>query len=341
MQATVQRKPTLLERRPTKTEFTRRTVIAGSLVSLAVAPARSKPDWPDRPVTIVHGFPPGGDTDVVARTVADRLAVRLGQRVVVESKPGASGTIAAAQVARTAPDGYTLLAIPDIHTCVAATFKSLPYRTIDDFSIIAMLTEFPLVMATYSDHSIGTVADLVSFARARNSPLVCGIPGHGTTPHLAIELLAKEANIKFQLVPYRGAAPLALELVAKRLDFVLNPPATVLPFIRDGKLRALAVTGDRRFFALRDVPSLAESVLPGYVVSAWMGLIAPAGLPEPIVSRLNVEVVAILQETAVVERLRAIGNEPKPTTPEKFKARMAADIAKWTAVVEGSNFERI
>ena len=323
------------------TRLTRRTVIAGSLATLATVPAHANPDWPDRPITVVHGFPPGGPTDLVARIVADSLTRRLGQRVLVEGKPGASGTMAAAQVARAAPDGYTLFALPSGHAFAAATYKSLPYRTIDDFSMISMFTEYPYLMATYAEHSMRTVADLIRLARSRGTPLLYGTPGNGSGPQLAIELLAKEANIKLQHVPYRGSAPAAIDLIAKRLDFMMDPPAALIEFVRDGRLRALAVTGERRFFALPDVPTIAEAGVSGYLVTAWQGLVAPAGLPEPIVTRLNTEVVAILKEPAVVERLRALGNDPKPMSPEQFKARMAADVAKWTAVVDSINFERI
>ena len=322
------------------TEFSRRALIGGAF-SLSIAPARSNPDWPDRPIAILHGFPPGGPTDLVARLVAESLTRRLGQRVIVEGRPGASGTTAAAQVARAAADGYTLFAVPSGHTFAAATFKTLPYRTIDDFSTISMFTEYPYLMATYSDHSMRTVADLIALARSRGTSLLYGTPGNGSGPHLAVELLAREAKIVLQHVPYRGSAPAVLDLIGKRLDFMLDPPAALVEFVRDGRLRALAVSGKSRFFALPDVPTIAESGLPGYEVTAWQGLLAPAGLPEPIVRRLNAEVVATIKEPAVVERLRALGNDPHPTSPDAFKARMAADIAKWTAVVEGSNFERI
>ena len=204
------------------TALTRRAAIAGGLGTFTLAVARANPDWPDRPITMVHGFPAGGPTDLVARIVADGLTRRLGQRVVVEGKPGASGTTAAAQVARAAPDGYTLFAIPSGHTFAAATFKALPYRTIDDFAMISMFTEYPYLMVTHADHAIRTVADLINLARSASTPLLYGTPGNGSGPHLAVELLAREAKIRLQHVPYRGSAPAAIDLIGKRLDFMMD-----------------------------------------------------------------------------------------------------------------------
>jgi tripartite-type tricarboxylate transporter receptor subunit TctC len=322
-------------------KLNRRNLIASSLAALLAKPAHANPNWPERPITIVHGFPPGGPTDLIARIIAEPLTRRLGQRVLVEGKPGASGTTAAAGVARAAPDGYTLFATPSGHAFVAATFKTLPYRAIDDFSMVSMLTEFPYLLATYSDNAIRTVADLVNLARSRSTPLLYGSPGNGSGPHLAVELFAREANITLQHVPYRGSAPAAIDLIAKRLDFMMDPAAALIEHVRDGRLRALAVTSAARFFALPEVPTVTASGVPGYVVTSWQGLLAPAMLPDAILDRLNAEVTAALKEPAVAERLRALGNEPRPSSPQEFKARMAADIAKWTAVVDSSGFERI
>jgi tripartite-type tricarboxylate transporter receptor subunit TctC len=323
------------------TRLTRRTVIAGSLATLATVPAHANPDWPDRPITVVHGFPPGGPTDLVARIVTDSLTRRLGQRVLVEGKPGASGTMAAAQVARAAPDGYTLFALPSGHAFAAATYKSLPYRTIDDFSMISMFTEYPYLMATYAEHSMRTVADLIRLARSRSTPLLYGTPGNGSGPQLAIELLAKEANIKLQHVPYRGSAQAITDLIARRIDFIVDSPTAELEFIRAGQLRALAVTSAARFFGLPEVATTAEAGVPGYAFTSWQGLVAPAGLPLQVINRLNAEVAAILAEPATIERIRLVGNDPSPSSPEAFRARIAADIDKRTKVVDAARIERI
>jgi len=318
-----------------------RRALAGGLVGLAVTSARAAAEWPARTITIIHGFPPGGPSDVVARIIADGLSKTLGQSVIVEARPGASGTTAAAQVARAAPDGYTLMVIPSGHPATAATFAKLPYRAVADFTMITIASTYPYVMSVPSATGIKTVAELVDLGRTRATPLIYGTPGAGSGPHLAIELLALQTKIKVQHIPFRGSAPAVTELVAGRLDFMMDPPATMMPFIRDGRLRALAVSSARRYFALPDVPTLAEAGVAGFDVTGWQGLIAPAGLPGSIVSRLNSEVRRILAAPATIERLHAFGNEPSPCSPDEFKTRIESEIAKWAAVVDRIHFQKI
>jgi tripartite-type tricarboxylate transporter receptor subunit TctC len=321
-------------------KFTRRAVVGG-LAVLAAGRASAEPEWPTRTITVIHGFPAGGPSDIVSRIIADGLSRALGQAVIVEPRPGASGTAAAAQVARAAPDGYTLSVIPSGHASAAATFANLPYRSVDDFTTITLASEYPYVMATNAESGIKSVAELLATARSRSNPLIYGSPGVGSGPHLAIELFALQTKIKVLHVPYRGSAPAVMELVGGRLDFMMDPPATMMEFIRNGKLRALAVSSAKEYFALPSAPTVAESGVPGFDVSAWQGLVAPAGLPEPIAKRLNTEVVRILKDPATVERLHTFGNEPAPSTPEAFKKRLIDDIAKWTAVAEQIHFEKI
>ncbi len=319
--------------------LTRRTVLA-SLCALVAIPARSDTAWPNRPMSLVHGFAAGGPTDTVARIIAEGLTRRLGQQVVVDSRPGASGTTAAGQIARTAPDGYTLIAIPGGHATAEALFQKLPYKTIDDFSMISMVSEYPFVFVTYPDHKIRTAVDLISTARTEKIPLLYGSPGIGSVHHLAIELLAKMANVKFQHVPYRGSAQAITDLLSKRIDFMIDPPTLLIEFVREGNLRPLAVTSATRFFSLPDVPTISEAALPGYVVTSWQGLAGPAGIPAAIVDRLNSEAAKVLAEPATIERLRMLGNNPQPSSPDEFKARIVADIEKWTGVVAAAHIER-
>ena len=322
---------------------TRRAVVAGlgGIAALTASRARAEADWPTRTITIIHGFPAGGPSDVVARLVADGLQRALGQSVIVEPRPGASGTTAAAFVARAAPDGYTLMVIPSGFASAAATFAHLPYNSVDDFTAISLATEYPYVMCTNVTSGITSVAQLIEAAKTRSAPLLYGSPGVGSGPHLAIELFAQKKNIKVEHVPFRGSEPAVTELVAGRLDFMMDPPAALIGFVRSGKLNALAVSSAHRYFALPDTPTVAESGVPGFDVTAWQGMIAPAGLPEPILTRLNVEVVRVLKEQATIDKLRGFGNEPSASTPESFKKRIVADIATWTTLADEIHFEKI
>ena len=320
--------------------LTRRATLAGA-AALIASPAAAESPWPARTITIIHGYPAGGPSDLVARILAEGLTKALRQSVIVEARPGASGTVAAAQVARAAPDGYTLMVIPSGHASVAATFAQLPYRSVEDFTTISLATEYPYLMCTNAVSGINTVAELVQAAKTRSTPLLYGSPGVGSGPQLAIELFALQAGVKFQHVPYHGSAPASAELLAGRLDFMMDPPATLVEFVRNGKLNALAVSSAKHYFALPVVPTIAESGFPGFDVSAWQGLVGPAGLPQPIVSRLNTEVVRILKQPDTVEKLHSFGNEPAPSTPEAFKQRLVADIAKWTALADEIHFQKI
>jgi tripartite-type tricarboxylate transporter receptor subunit TctC len=260
---------------------------------------------------------------------------------VVDPKPGAGGTTAAGIVARAAPDGYTLAIIPGGHAVAAAIYKKLPYSPVDDFSWISMLTDFPFVLATYPDHPIKNVADLIKAAQSQEARLTCATPGNGTGQHLSTELFATMAKIKLQHLPYRASSQATTDLLGKRIDFQMDTPTALLELVKDGKLRAIGTTGTSRFFALPNVPTIAEAGVPGYTVTSWLGIAAPSGLPANIAKRLNAEVAAVLGEPATMEKLKVLGSETKPTSAEDFKARVVSDIAKWTKVVGDSNIERI
>lgn len=318
------------------TSLTRRAALTG-LSALAVAPAFAQSG---RTITMMHGFTPGANVDIVARLVAEHLGKRLGQTIVVELRPGAGGTTAAAAVARSAADGTTISVIPGGHAVSAAIYNKLPYDAVEDFTFIGMLTDFPFILATYPDHPARTVADVIRSAQAQEGKLTCATAGNGTGMHLAFELFAAMAGAKIQHVPYRGSPQAITDLLGKRIDFLVDTPAALMPPIRNGQLRAIAITGSSPFLMLPDTPAISDAV-KGYAVTSWLGVAGPAGLPAPFVSRVNAELKAILAEPAVIERLRELGSDTRPTTPEGFKGRVADDVAKWTKVVADAKIPKV
>jgi tripartite-type tricarboxylate transporter receptor subunit TctC len=319
------------------TQITRRAALAG-LSAFAAAPAFAQSG---STITMMHGFTPGANVDIVARLIADNLGKRLNRQIVVEPRPGAGGTTSAAAVSRAEPDGTTLTILPGGHAVSAAIYKQLPYNAVDSFSFISMLTDFPFILVTYPDHPAKSVADVIKSAQADPGKLTCATAGNGTGMHLAFELFAAMAKAKIQHIPYRGSPQAITDLLAKRVDFQVDTPAALMPFISDGRLRAIGVTGPKEFFLLPGIPTIAEGGVPGYSVTSWLGVAGPAGLPPAFVTKVNEEIKAILADPAVIDRLRKLGSDVVPTTPEGFRSRVADDVAKWTRVVADANIPRV
>ncbi len=319
--------------------LTRRAVMAG-VGGLVACPAIGRAAYPDRNITIVHGFP-GGNGDFLARIVADGLTRLMGATVVVEGKPGAGGTIASASVARSSPDGYTLMIMVGGHAVAAALYKQLAFKPVDDFTPITMLTEFPFVFATYPDHPAKTMREFIAMGLKAPEPPLFGSPGNGTGQHMSAELLSAMSKVKLKHVPYRASGQGVTDVLGKRIDFITDTPTVTVPLIQDKQLRGLAVTGEKRFFALPDVPTVAESGIDGYSTGSWLGLVGPAGLPAEVVATLNKTVHQVLAEKGTTEKLRTAGSEVTPTTPQAFKSRIESDIAKWTKVVADAGIPKI
>jgi len=312
-------------------------ICAVGLFSTLPGPAAAA--WPEQAITLVHGFGGGGNIDTTSRIVAERLSVRLGQPVVVEARAGAGGRIAAAQVARTAADGYTLIVLSGGHAVTAAMHEKLAYDTIEDFTFVSLMTQVPLILVTYPDHPVKSLADLVKTPKSSN-PMFYGSAGAGSTQHLSGALFAAMTKVDLQHVATKGGAVVSTMLLGKHIDFAFESPILVLELAKSGQLRALATTGPKRFFALPDVPTVGET-LPGYEATSWLGVAGPPKLPADIVKRLHAEIAAVMEEPGVVEKLRALGTLPLASTPEGFKQRVAADVAKWSKVVADTGIKRV
>jgi tripartite-type tricarboxylate transporter receptor subunit TctC len=322
-------------------DITRRTVLAGLSATVALRPDQAFAAWPERNISLIHGLTAGGGVDVSARVIAEGLSRKFGQQFVVEPNPGAAGTLMAAKLARANPDGYILGWLPSGFPVSAAMYKSLPYKPLDDFTFIGQALEFPFMFVTYPGHPIHNIPDLIKTAKERKEPILCGVPGAGTPQHLLIEYFSRLAGIKVQAVPFRGGNQALTELLGKRLDFLIDPPIALIGQIKSGALQAIAVTGDKRYAPLPDVGTIAEAGFPGFSVTSWMGMAGPPKLPQEIASRLNKEINALIAEPAVVERIHALGSEPKGGTQDDFKQRIATDMARWTKVIADAGIERI
>ncbi len=306
--------------------------MGGAICAAVVLPLTAMAAWPERPITLLHGFGAGGNGDLTARAVAERLSARLGQSVVVEPKPGAGGRVAAGFVARAPADGYTLFMLPGGHAASAAMQEQMSYHPIDDFTFIGLVTQIPFIVATYPEHPIKTVPELIAAAKAAAEPLVYATSGVGTGQHLSAELFAAMANVKLKHLPSRGGTAVPTMLLGKHIELGFEPPPSLLELLKDGKLRAIATTGPTRFFALPEVPTVGESI-PGYEVTSYFGLAGPPNMPADVVKRLNAETVSMTADPQTVEKLKMLGSLPLSSTPEGFKERVASDIRRWTRIV--------
>jgi len=303
---------------------------------LAVAPAAGAQDWPTRPIRMVVPYPPGGPTDIVARVVGQKLSERLGQTVVVDNRPGAGGNIGADAVAKAAPDGYTMLVATTAHAINMTLFSKPGYNTRTDFAPVSMLTSGPLVLVTAPSTPAGSVAELVAMARANPGKVTFASSGNGQSTHLAAELFDSMAGVRMTHVPYKGSAPALTDVMAGQATVMFDTMLSAMPFVRDGKLRALAITGATRSPAAPDVPTMAQAGLPGYEATAWNALLVPAGTPAAVQSRLSEALKAVLNQDDVRARFASQGFVATWTSPADTGQFIAREIDKWGKVVKAS-----
>ena len=306
---------------------------------VALTTAAQAQDYPNRLIKMMHGFPPGGNVDVIARLMSDEMAKGLGQSIVVEAKPGLAGSLAAEVVARAEPDGYTLLLVPSAHAVTGAISKNLKYRPIEDFDWISTVSFYPFVLIVRRDSKIQSLRDLLDAARTNPAKITFGSAGLGTIHQMTIEMLANATGAKFVHVPYRGEAPALTGLLSGDVDFIATTTTLAAARAQAGEVRALAVTSRTRWKELPDVPTIEESGVAGFEVISWSGVATKSGTPAPVIQRVHAEVQRAIAVPAVRARLEGFGGEVRGTTPAGMKALVEKQLAQWARVAKDANIQ--
>jgi tripartite-type tricarboxylate transporter receptor subunit TctC len=307
-------------------------LVAALVCSLTACAAFAQP-YPSKPIRVILGFPPGSAGDTMVRLVGQKLTEAWGQPIIVDSKPGASGNIAAELLVKSQPDGYTLLYFPAALATNPSLFPKVPYDLTKDFTPIALLGKFPLVMIVNPSVPARSVADAVALAKSKPGALNYASIGNASPPHLAGELFNQLAGVKMVHVNYKGSTPAQTDLISGQVQVMFDTAASAIPHIKAGRTRALAVTTRERSRLIPDLPTLHESGISGYDLYGWGGIVAPAGVPADIVNKLNSEIVKALRHPDIVERLANLGTDPGNMTPAEFGRFILTEADKWRALV--------
>jgi tripartite-type tricarboxylate transporter receptor subunit TctC len=309
------------------------TVAAFIAACLTGAPHTARADYPERPIRLLLPFPAGGAVDFVSRLVAARMADDLGKPIVIENKAGAGGIIATETVAKAAPDGYTLMITTPNHTINAALAPKLPYDTEKDLTPVALVAEVPELLVSHPAAPFETFAGFVTYAKSNPGKLNYASAGNGTLPHISMELLLRQLGLKVHHIPYRGAAPAMTDLLAGQVQLKMDTYATAAQHVAAGRLKALAFASRARSTLMPDVPTVAESGLPGYEGILWIGMIAPSATPKPVIDKLAASIARAVRVPELAERLRRDGVDPAGGTPAEFGTLITREIAQWREII--------
>jgi tripartite-type tricarboxylate transporter receptor subunit TctC len=308
-----------------------------SITAGTACAAQNAAQYPTKPVRLLVPFAPGGGTDITARSIAQHLSERLGQQFVADNRPGANGTIAVDVLSKAVPDGYTISMISSSHSVNASLIRNLPYDLTKDVLPITQATTQPYALVVHPSVAAKSVSELIALAKAKPGQLNYGSSGTGGLSHLSGALLASLAQIDIVHIPYKGGNPAMIDVIAGQIQMLYSTILQSQPHIKAGKLRPLAVTTAKRSRAAPDLPTMHEAGVKGYEVAGWYGVIAPLKTPQPIVTRLNKEIVDILRQPDVAQRLAADGSEPVGSTPEAFGQHIRAEVAKWAKLTKQMN----
>ena len=314
-----------------------RTLFLGSCLAAGLGGTALAQSYPSKPIRFVAPIPAGGSTDVLAREVAKHLTETWGQPVVVENRPGAAGSIGADVVAKSAPDGHTILLVNVGHAINPSVYPKLPFDAVKDFTPVILLASIPLGLVVHPSVPAQSMKEFIALAKAKPGQLNFGSSGNGGGSHLAGEIFKSMTGTQLVHVPYKGSAPAVTDLLAGQIQVMFPDMAVVTPHIKAGKLRPLVIATQKRSPALPDVPTSQEAGLPGYELAAWVGILAPAGTPKEIVGKLNAEIAKFIRQPAMKERLQSQGFELVASTPEQFGTVLQTDVAKYAKVVKEAN----
>jgi tripartite-type tricarboxylate transporter receptor subunit TctC len=317
-----------------------KSLLALSCGLALLAPVAQAQSYPTKPIRLIVPFPPGGGNDVIARVIAQKLGERLGQQVIVDNRAGANGIVGLQALMQSPPDGYTLAVGAAGPLAVnPSLYDKLPYDPLKDFSPITNMVNYPLLLVVHPSVPVKNTQDLINLAKAKPKQLYFASPGSGNSGHLAGELLNSMANVQTVHVPYKGQGPALSDLISGQVQMLYSSIPSVLPQVKSGQLNALAVGSAKRVPSLPDIPTISESGVPGYEAYSWVGMVAPAKTPKDIVNRLNREIVDILKQKDVSEKLNQQGALPVGDSPEQFGAYIKTEIEKWGAVVRAANIK--
>jgi tripartite-type tricarboxylate transporter receptor subunit TctC len=314
-----------------------RSIVAAVALLAVLTGAASAQSYPNRLMKVIQGFPPGGNVDIIARLLANEMEKGLGQTIVVEAKPGLAGALAAETIARTEPDGYTLLVLPSAHPAYGALAKNVKYDVVNDFTWISVASFYPFMICVRKDSRFTSLKQLIDEARANPGALKYGSAGVGSILHTTVELIANQTKTKFLHVPYRGEAPAITGMLTGDIDFIAATTGPISARLRSGEFRALAVTSKTRWRDFPDVPTVEQAGIAGFEVISWTGLAGPPKLPKPIVDRLNAEMRRVLAVPDVKKKLESMGGDPRATTPDEMKALVARQYETWKRLAVEAN----